>query len=114
MNQPQTDTLFFYGLSNWSDIGTVISEFNSIKIQVQAIEMLSPSEGFIKYDSPQKCSEAFQRFNSSSVSARFDFAEPNSIVDYPIAKEMATGQFICCKASLDLSCVPVEHLISTE
>ncbi|KAL7719479.1 RRM domain-containing protein [Entamoeba marina] len=110
-----SDTLVFSQFSDWTKIQDVIRFFeNNTGIHITAIEMISPSQGFVRYSSPMDCESAFKRLRDARVQCQIEFAPPTNIIDIKLAQRIASSGFMCHKESLDLSCVPYEYLISQE
>ena len=112
------DTILFTRYENkWEEVSQISDEFNRrLKKQyfIEAIEMISPTEGLLKFQNQQICHEAFRIFVSSQDRTQYEFVSSNYFVDLPLAKLMASGKFVCDKTSLDLSCVPVEHIVGLD
>ena len=55
--------------------------------------------------------EAYNRLRSAQLQERVEFAPAQNIIDEQLAGRMSTQRFYCTKESIDLACVPIEHLL---
>ena len=112
------DTILFYNYDKkWVEVSQISGEFNrrlNGKIIIEAIEMISPTEGLLKFQDAQQCKMAFDIFQQRPDGIHYEFSSSKYFVDLSLARKMAPGKFVCNKTSLDLSCVPVEYLIDVD
>ena len=86
MNQQQDTMLFKKYKKNWNDISSIIKDFNDklqrSRIQIEAIEMISPTEGLIKFKSQRECEHAIKFLKGLKDSVEYEMTYSYHIIDY--------------------------------
>ncbi|ELP94092.1 hypothetical protein EIN_184490 [Entamoeba invadens IP1] len=109
------NTIAVFDIPETSDISNIVGMINNqTRVNMEAIEMISPTQAYVKYENPQLCAKAFQFFCQGQSGMRAVPALPDNIIDLPLAKKLASMNFLCSKSSLDLSCVPPEYMVALD